>query len=63
MPRQRDPKLPDAQVKIPDFPGWMPNADPHDIPPGATVVQINATSASPGELRVRPGAKVVQFDP
>lgn len=62
MPRTRDPKLPDARVQIRDFAGWIPNSDPHDIPPGAAVEQVNATSSRPGELRVRSGAKVVKFE-
>ena len=45
-----------------DFPGYKPNIDPHDIPLGTATVQVNAVSLKPGELRVRPGFAVVQFD-
>lgn len=62
MPRQPDPKLPEAQVSIRDFAGFMPNADPHDLPPGVAVSQVNVTSLRPGELRVRGGTRVVQFE-
>jgi hypothetical protein len=49
-------------VVIGDFGGYEPNADPHDVPPGVSVLQVNAMSWKPGELRVRPGFRVVQFD-
>jgi hypothetical protein len=45
-----------------DFPGYTPNVDPHDLPPGVAVYQVNAQSHKPGELRVRPGFTVVRFD-
>lgn len=62
MPREVDPKKPDSKVRISDFPGYQPNVDPHDMPPGVAIVQVNAMSWKPGELRVRPGYKAVQFD-
>lgn len=64
MPRQTfsDPKAPEGQVIIRDFGGFVSNEDPHDLPPGASIKQINAQSIRPGELRARPGVKVVQFD-
>jgi hypothetical protein len=64
MPRKdyADPKVPDGQVSIRDFGGFVTNADPHDIAPGTAVRQVNAQSVRPGELRARPGVKVVQFD-
>lgn len=62
MPREADPKKPLSKVTIRDFPGYRPNTDPHDLPPGVAIVQINAMSWRPGELRVRPGFKAVQFD-
>jgi hypothetical protein len=58
----RDRKDPDDQVVIADFGGYTPNADPHDVPPGTSIKQINAMSWKPGELRVRPGFRVVRFD-
>jgi hypothetical protein len=62
MPTALDPKKPEAKVAIKDFGGFVTNADPHDVPPGTAVRQINATSVRPGELRARTGTKVVQFD-
>lgn len=62
MPREADPKKPDSKVVIRDFPGYQPNVDPHDIPPGVAIVQVNAMSFKRGELRVRPGYVAVQFD-
>lgn len=62
MPSARDPKKPDGRVVIKDFPGYQPNVDPHDLPPGVAVSQVNAMSWKRGELRVRPGYKAVQFD-
>lgn len=61
MPREVDPKLPESSVAIRDFAGFAPNADPHDIPAGTSIRQVNAVSTRPGELRGRPGTKVVQF--
>ena len=62
MAHKDDTKTPEATVTIKDFGGFVTNADPHDVPPGTAVRQINATSVRPGELRARPGVKVVQFD-
>ena len=64
MPRRgnEDPKVPKGQVVIRDFGGFVSNEDPHDIPPGTAIKQVNAQSFRPGELRARPGTKVVQFD-
>lgn len=62
MARAIDPKKPDTKVVIRDFPGYAPNADPHDLPPGVATQQVNAVAWKPGELRVRPGYAVVQFD-
>ncbi len=44
------------------WPGLITNADPHDLPPGAAVVQNNDFSHREGELRVRKGLGVVEFD-
>ena len=56
------PRTPDMAVDIHDFPGLMSNRDPHDIPPGAAIAQVNCVPIRPGELRVRPGAALVKFD-
>lgn len=62
MPRKPDIKAPEARVVIRDFPGFTPNADPHDLELGAAVEQINATSTRPGELRARLGTQVLKFE-
>lgn len=58
----RDTNKPDGRVKIKDFLGFQPNFDPHDMAAGAAIIQTNAASFRPGELRVRLGFAVVQFD-
>lgn len=62
MPRQAESDKQIGRLVMKDFPGFVPNIDPHDIPPGTAVAQVNAMSLRPGELRVRPGFSVVQFD-
>ena len=42
-------------MKIDKFPGLFTNADPHDLPPGASVSQNNAMSMVTGMLTVRKG--------
>lgn len=59
MARREDSK---AQVSMKDFGGFVTNADPHNIPPGTAVRQVNATSMRPGELRTRPGVRIAHFD-
>jgi hypothetical protein len=49
-------------VVMRDFSGMASNMDPHDIPPGQSVHQLNVGVGPQGELRVRLGARVVQFD-
>jgi len=58
----RDTNKPDGRIKIKDFLGYQPNLDPHDTPPGVAMIQTNACSMRPGELRVRLGFVVVQFE-
>lgn len=64
MPSRRndDTRAPESRVVIRDFPGFVSNVDPDSLPPGVARRQVNATSWRPGELRVRPGYSVVQFD-
>jgi hypothetical protein len=63
MPRRASqPHDPDIRVEIRDFGGYVPNADPHDLPPGTAQAQVNAIVIRPGELRCRQGARVVLFD-
>lgn len=62
MPGQADQHRPPTRIIIKDFPGYSPNVDPHDLPPGVAVSQTNAMSQRPGELRVRLGFAPVMFD-
>lgn len=55
-------KVPDSVLIIQDFIGMTSNADPHDLKPGASPLQINATAQRPGEVRVRGGFKFVTFE-
>lgn len=61
MAREVDPNAQQGRLIIKDFPGFRPNWDPHDLPPGIAMHQTNAMSLRPGELRVRPGFRVVFF--
>lgn len=45
-----------------DFPGLVKNTEPRDVPPGGAEEQINACSLVVGELTVRHGYRMVQFD-
>ena len=56
----REPPRP--RIVISDFPGLTSNFDPRDLPPGAAQEQINATSETVGELRVRLGMRPVTFE-
>ncbi len=58
MPRQPD----SAAVQIIQFGGMFSNADSHDIPPGASVLQVNVNSVKRGELATRKGLKLITFD-
>ena len=53
---------PQKSVSIRQFPGLVTQADPHDTNPGAASVQINIRSDRPGELNVRRGMRLVEFD-
>jgi hypothetical protein len=57
-----DPKPTQNILHIRDFPGYTPAVDPHDMPTGASIVQINVMSVRPGELRVRHGLGFLKFD-
>ncbi len=58
-----DPKSEESRVEIRDFSGFVTAMDPHDLAPGQSQEQVNATSVRPGELRVRGGFRVLRFDP
>lgn len=62
MPRTGDSKAPDSTVLITDFGGLIDNLDPRDPPPGAAQDQVNACCVKQGELVIRHGFKVVQFE-
>jgi hypothetical protein len=34
---QNDPKVPEGQIVIKDFGGFVSNEDPHDLPPGTAI--------------------------
>ena len=57
-----DRDKPLAMLPIRDFRGIMSNVDPHDLPPGAAVSQVNLVVIKVGEMRVRGGYRVVTFD-
>lgn len=54
------PQAPKVAIKV--WRGLMSNVDPHDLPPGATVEQVNITNIRPGMLTVREGFREVSFD-
>ena len=45
-----------------DFPGLRTNADPHDLKPGESTVQVNCTGSTRGTLKTRYGVKKAAFD-
>jgi hypothetical protein len=51
-----------AVVEVDDFPGLFLNADPGDVPTGASLQQTNVQSRVPGELRARSGYREVHFE-
>lgn len=61
-PRRSDQKTAVDAVVMSDFRGLLTNSDPHGLPPGAAIVQVNAVAIRPGELRCRPGYAEVLFE-
>ena len=49
-------------TRIREFVGLTTNANPHRLPPGAMVEQVNAHSPRVGELVGREGLREVTFD-
>jgi hypothetical protein len=49
-------------VVMADFPGLATRPDSLDIPPGASVIQENLSSAYEGQLRSRNGVDRVTFE-
>lgn len=52
----------DSNLEIKDFSGMASNADPTDIPPGMSQVQINVSSIRRGQLEIRGGLRKVTFE-
>lgn len=55
-----EPKL--KPLLIQEFVGLASNANPHKVPPGAMVEQVNCSSPRVDELTVRQGLREVTFD-
>lgn len=53
---------PKTVVEIADFQGMASNFDPHDIQPGVSQIQINMNGLQRGQLEVRRGLRVLEFD-
>lgn len=49
-------------VKIREFVGLATNANPHRLPPGAMVEQVNIRAEKVSEMKVREGLREVTFD-
>lgn len=49
-------------MKFDQWVGLASNVDPHNLPPGANVEQVNLTVLKAGELRCREGLKEVTWD-
>lgn len=56
------PDVPQTAVVLADFPGLVLDRDPHDIPPGASDDQVNATCENSGQLTSRAGFVLVTFE-
>ncbi len=51
-----------SEIAFRDFRGMASNADPTDIQPGYSTVQINVDGRIRGTLEVRRGLRVIKFD-
>ena len=49
-------------VEVREFLGLVSNRDPSDLEPGQAREQVNLAVINPGELLVRRGYRVVQFE-
>lgn len=56
------PDAPKVSEKRADWQGQVSNADPHDLPLGANVEQVNISNIKAGQLTVRDGFREVEFD-
>jgi len=54
---------PHTSANLSDFPGFIDNIDPRDVPDGAAELQVNACSIIMGELTIRRGLQEVTFEP
>lgn len=55
-------RQPLAVVRFGDFTGQVSSIDPHDLPKGAMVSQINMTCEIAGQLACRKGTRPISFD-
>lgn len=53
---------PGAALTISRFSGMATNVDPHDVEVGKSIHQINVVCGPLGEMRVRPGCRLLKFD-
>lgn len=53
---------PKQRLELSDYPGLMVYTDEGTTPPGAAVEQTNMTALVVGQLQVRRGYKLVQFE-
>jgi hypothetical protein len=60
MPQNSERQIP--PVSINNFPGLMTNKNPHQIPPGGALEQVNATQRTDSQLDVRPGTRPISFE-
>lgn len=61
-PNKADARIETGKIRVKEWIGYIPNSDPHDLPPGASPDTLNVTSVRPGELTVRLGVSEVKFD-
>ena len=54
--------VPRPTIIVLDFHGILLSADPINLPDGAALEQLNATSLKYGELIIRQGIKALSFD-
>lgn len=56
------PNEPPAEVRMRDFGGLDLQTDEHDLPPGTSDRQVNATCEDAGQLKSRRGMQPVAFE-
>lgn len=60
MDKRANPK--GTVVAIRNFAGMAPHSNPHAIPPGSSIRQINVAVGPKNEFRVRRGCRQLKFD-